>query len=440
MNRNKLIPVTFLLSVTVGTFCAKSAFAKGKSGDESRPVIKLESSLPGLEMGIHGELNFDYIGFDAGEQYLEGAGSQESDFIVRRARIGLTGELWKMVEFKLKAGLELDGPPIIDAYMVYLLPADFKLHIGQMKVPFSMERLRSYSHQPFMERSLAHTLALRRSQGVYIGRKFFDGGLQLDLGLFTGESLNQHSTDDDLEYVGRMSLHFDNIIDNFPGKASIGSAFARGRRAPQRSETFSFKGKTMNGLTFFSEVPVNGFRTRCEADAEWKWRSLWFAAEYIYSEEERHGVTVSLDTDGDYTADGTFTGDLDPLREQGWMAYAVWIITGEDVGDWVVPSRKRGAVGLALRYSTIDFDSREGLLPSGTPGVMGREVSKGSEALGRRGINETVQDLYIGLNWYIKPGVFVQTAAVLQWFDDSSPYQNNNHSDINYRARAGLVF
>jgi len=440
LKRNGYARILLLATIVSLLIWTVKALAEETPADQSRPAIRLELPMPDLKVGLHAELNFDYLGFDTGEQYLEGAGSQESDFVVKRARIGLTGMLWKMVEFKIKAGLELDGPPIIDAYLIYHLPAGLKLHVGQMKVPFSMERLRSYSHQPFMERSLAHTLALRRSRGVYLSTGSLSKALQADLGVFTGESLNRHNTDDDLEYVGRLALRFENIIGDFPGEASIGCAFARGRRAPQRSGTYSFEGKTMNGLTFFSGVPVSGFRTRYEADAEWRWKSLWLAAEYMYSEEERNNVTVSLDTDGDYLADDTVTRDIDPLRERGWMVYAVWVITGEDAGDRVVPSHKWGALGLALRYSAITFDSQEGLIPASFPGVVGNEVSDASEALGRPGIDETVQDVYAGLNWYIRPGLFAQVAVIRQWFDDSSPYGNDDHSDINYRARVGMVF
>ncbi len=118
----------------------------------------------------------------------------------------------------------------------------------------------------------------------------------------------------------------------------------------------------------------------------------------------------------------------------------LWMITGENAGDRVVPSRPWGALGLAMRYSVVSFDSQEGLIPASTTGIYGRETSEASQAFGREGIDETVGEFYLGLNWYIKPGVFVQTAAVLQWFDNSSPYLTDDRSDINYRARTGIVF
>jgi hypothetical protein len=51
-----------------------------------------------------------------------------------------------------------------------------------------------------------------------------------------------------------------------------------------------------------------------------------------------------------------------------------------------------------------------------------------------------VRDFYVGLNWDIKSGVFIQFATIWQWFDESSPKENDSHSDINYRARVGVAF
>ena len=149
--------------------------------------------------------------------------------------------------------------------------------------------------------------------------------------------------------------------------------------------------------------------------------SAWVAAEWIGLEEERNGVAVQLDTDGDGIADDSVVDDLNPLLEHGWMAYAVFMLTGEDASDLVVPSGTRGALGLTLRYSTVSFDSQEDRVPASTPGLWGVEVSEASQGLGRPNIDETASDMYVGLNWYIAPGVFVQTAAVWQWFEYSSP-------------------
>jgi len=435
---------TAVLVAIASVFLLPPATAQGtgtraSDRDATHPHIVLSSLSEELTIRLGGELNFDYLEFDAGENNIPDAGSQENDFIVRRGRMYLSGSLHEVAEFKIKAGLELTGTPIIDAFAVLHMPWGIDCHAGQLKVPFSEERLRSYSRQPFMERGLAHSLALRRSQGVYFSAEPGNRGLAIEAGTFTGESLNKHNTDDQFEYACRLSLRLDKLFPSFPGRGAIRMAAAAGMRRPVRAPTMSFFGKTMNGLEFFAPVPVNGMRTRYEADAEFSRRWFWAAAEWVGCEEERDGVRILIDTDGDGRVDGGYSSiRVNPLLERGWMAYAVVMVTGEDASDWIVPARKSGALSLAVRYSTISFDSQERHIQG--CGTYGVEVNETSEALGRPSIDETASDLYVGLNWYLKPGIFVQGAAVWQWFDHSSPTMDGGNSDINYRWRLGVVF
>ncbi len=436
MNGEWVVVILIVLSL----FVVQPSTAQESDADSSHSRIELRSHSGQVKVRLGAEFNFDYLGFDRGEQSIPGVGAQENDFMVKRGRIYLAGSLHRQIDFKIKAGLELEGTPLIDAYAALHLPWGIDVRAGQLKVPFSEERLRSFSRQPFMERGLAHGLALRRSQGVYFSGRPGRGGVRVDLGTVTGESLHEHSTDDEFEYVGRVALVLDQIFAGFPGAGAVRAAAARGGRRPERGPTNSFFGKTMNGLEFFTPVPVSGLRTRYEADVEFQRRWLWVAAEWMGVEEERNGVAVRLDTDGDGIADDSVVRDLNPLLERGWMAYAVFMLTGEDADDWVVPKRRSGALSLALRYSTVVFDSQQDRIRAGTPGLSGVEVSDASEALGRPNIDESVNDLYVGLNWYVASGVFVQTAAVWQWFEYSSPYGGGDRSDVNYRARMGVVF
>jgi hypothetical protein len=421
-----VISAHFLLAVN-------SASAK----DEPAPPALMS---PGVELAVHGGFQLDYIGFDDGEDNLPGAGSQQNDMIVRRARFIMEGKILDEIGFFMQTGLELSDVPIMDAVVTIPVAPWLDLRAGQMKTPFSAERLRAYKHQPFMERSLASSLELRRSQGVVLRSRPWSGAVETYLGLLTGESMNRNNTDDHFEYAGRVVLNFDSMLDGFPGAANAGFSAAHGKREPESSATDSFPGKTLNRLTYFSPVPVSGYRTRYETDFEWRYESFWIAAEWIGVIEERDNVTVELDIDSDRIGDDTVTRDLDPLYAQGWTVYAVWVMTGEPAAGVISPAGEYGAWSLALRYSTITFDSSEELIPGSISGTRGREVSEASEALGRPDIEETVRELYAGIDWDIKYGVFFQAATVWQWFDHSSPYANSDRSDVNYRARIGVIF
>jgi len=403
------------------------------------PVLKLESTPPGAQVSLRGCVHFDFLGYDTDEKMLStDTGSQENDFIVRRARLYFQGKLWDQVGFFVQAGLEIPEYPFLDAYITMPVVEGVTFRAGQMKANFSQERLRSYLHQPLMERSPAALLENRRSQGIVLSAAPKSNGLIGELGLFTGEAMHQHNTDDHFEYVGRIVLKPEKLIDGFPGSGQLAGSVAYGRRSPERVPVVtSFTGRTMNNLTWFKGIPVNGYRTRFEADAEWRYESIWIAGEWIQSTEQRENVTVDVDTDNDGAKDAAFTDSLDPLQEWGYYAYIVWVITGEPAAEYIVPANDFGAVSLVVRYGEVTFDA--GDLPDRAGGV---EVNAVSTTLGRESVSERMQELYVGFDWDVKPEVFIQFAALWQWWGDSSPYglEDRDTSDINYRARVGVMF
>lgn len=399
-------------------------------------------TAPDARVSLNADLNFDYLGFDRGEQYLAGAGSQESDLTVRRARIGLAGKLGDDWGFNLKAGLEKKDYLLLDAYVVGYLPSGFEFRAGQMKIPFSQERLRSDTGLSFLEKSLSGSnLSMSRSAGLMLMYVPRGEPLWIYAGMFTGEN-RKPNTDDEFEYVVRVSLALQDLDKDVPGELDLRGSAASGVRRPTSGATDSFCGKTMNELTFFSPVPVNGRRTRYEADLEWRYESWGLIGEFITSREDRDRVDVTLDTNGDGLPDETVTRDLSPLLETGWEVSAIWVVTGEKYSESIDPARPEGALEINARYSLVSFDSQEDWIASDAAGVYGREVSPASAALGRSNIDEQVRDFYLGFKWCLQKGVYVQGAAVWQWFDHSSPYLNDPdlHSDINYRARIGLKF
>lgn len=411
--------------------------------NDKQALFHLEAPAPKTGLDFHAAVHLDFLGYDRHEENLAGAGSQENNFTIRRARVVLTGILYEKITFFIQTGLESTDTLLMDGIMIYQIAPWVDVRAGQMKMPFSAERLESYLTNPFLERSLAANLELRRSRGVSLGLHPRNEMARLELGLFTGENMMKNNTDDHFEYVGRGRIFLNKIIPDFPGEFALAASGARGRRSPVREATTSFTGKTLNELTFFSPVPVNGYRTRWEADLSWRYQPLWLAAEWIHSEEERDHVRINLDTDGDGVGDAEVTRDLENLLEQGWKVSAVCVLTGEPFSERIVPDHSWGAVELLARYSTVTFDSQEEKIRGQVPGTRGREVSAASQALGRRSIDEKVRSVDAGLNWFIKPGFWIGLDVTWQWFDHSSTYDGNNpdqHSDINYRGRIAVAF
>ena len=420
---------------------APGAAAAEKNDKET--LFHLEAPVPQTGLDFHGAVNLDFMGFEPTEKNLPGAGAQENTFTVRRARVVLTGVLYEKLTFFIQSGLESTDTLLMDATVIYSPASWLDFRAGQMKMPFSAERLESYLINPFEERSLAANLELRRSRGVAMALYPGQGGVRLDLGWFNGENMAKPNTDDHFEGVARGTVRLEKLIPSFPGSFSLAGSAARGRRQPDSAATTSFTGKTLNEVNFFSPINVNGYRTRYEADLSWTYKPLWIAAEWITSEEEREGVAVDLDTNGDGVKDATVTRRLKPLKEQGWKASVVYVLTGETYNPRLSPNHKWGALELGLRYSMVSFDSQEEKIRAGAPGAFGREVSAASTALGRRSVDEAVRSADAELNWFLKPGFWIGLDTTWQWFDRSAPYgpdHPDDHDDVNYRARVGMAF
>jgi len=344
MFRSKSIEVKWIVAVLVT--CAIPALP---AFSQDQPEIKLD---------LHVVIHADFVAFDRGEDNLGAAGSQETDFPIKRARLIMGGKLGDVIAFKTQTGFELNGPALMDAVIIITPAPWIEFRAGQMKVPYSQERLRAYSRQPFMERSLAGNLALRRSNGGYLDLKPAPGA-SLQLGIFTGETMNAKNTDDALEYTGRVVLEFHDLIDGFPGQAQLAGGAAWGYRSPERASTNSFRGRTLNQVVFFSPVPVHGYRERYEVDADWRVGPVWIGGEWVVANEDRDSVTVDLDTNGDRVRDDQVVRDLNPLIEEGWMVNLLVMLTGEDASDRVEPASEWGALAAATRSATHPKSSAE---------------------------------------------------------------------------------
>lgn len=415
----------------------------GAAPNDKQALFHLEAPAPKTGLDFHAAIHLDFLGYDRHEENLPGAGSQENNFTIRRARVVLTGILYEKVTFFIQSGLESTDTLLMDGIIIYQIAPFLDVRAGQMKMPFSAERLESFLLNSFLERSLAANLELRRSRGVSLGLHPRNDLARLELGLFTGENMTRNNTDDHFEYVGRGRLFLNKIIPDFPGELALGASGARGRRSPVNAATASFTGKTLNELSFFSPVPVNGYRTRYEGDLSWRYKPLWIAGEYIHSEEERDHVRINLDTNGDGSSDETVSRDLENLLEEGWKISGVCVLTGEPFSERIVPRHSWGAVEVTARYSTVTFNSQEDKIRGRVPGTWGREVSAASTPLGRQNVDERVRSVDAGLNWFIKPGFWIGLDATWQWFDHSSPYDDyhpDRHSDINYRGRIAMAF
>ena len=116
----------------------------------------------------------------------------EGRFEVRNARLSVTGNVAKAVEYKAEIDLSDEGQiKMLDAY-TRLKPFDgFSFTIGQMRVPFTIDAHRSPHQQYFANRSfIAKQVGNVRDVGATVGYRMDLGfPVILEAGLFNGSGL-----------------------------------------------------------------------------------------------------------------------------------------------------------------------------------------------------------------------------------------------------------
>lgn len=116
----------------------------------------------------------------------------EGRFEVRNARIAITGNVTKVVEYKAEIDLSDEGKiKMLDAYTKLKPLKGFDFTIGQMRVPFTIDAHRSPHQQYFANRSfIAKQVGNVRDVGATLGYKFNAGfPIILQAGIFNGSGL-----------------------------------------------------------------------------------------------------------------------------------------------------------------------------------------------------------------------------------------------------------
>lgn len=111
--------------------------------------------------------------------------SFESDAHFRRARIYLEGTFYKNFDFKFQYDFADGATGFKDVYIaVKRVPWLQRIQVGHFKEPFSLERLTSSNNITFMERSLQSPFEPARNTGIGIFTKFFKRRMTVAAGAF----------------------------------------------------------------------------------------------------------------------------------------------------------------------------------------------------------------------------------------------------------------
>lgn len=142
------------------------------------------------------EIQSDFAWFDQDAKNIATVGEIPDGAFFRRARLGVFGELYKTVEYRLEFDFAGDARPrFLDNWIALTnIPIVKNLIVGHYFEPFSLERYSPNRFVTFTERSLADTFVPARNMGMMVYGNAFDGRMAFAAGGFRSGS--DHYGDD----------------------------------------------------------------------------------------------------------------------------------------------------------------------------------------------------------------------------------------------------
>ena len=141
---------------------------------------------------------------------------------LRRARLGVKGKFAKDFNYEIVGNLP--GTATIDvAFVDYAKYPEAKLRLGRFKQPFNLEENTSSNNIDFMERSYVNQLAPAKKNGAMIFGEP-KTGFTYALSAYSMNDSEQDSKNDKMNFAGRSTLNFGELLGNKTMVAHIGLA------------------------------------------------------------------------------------------------------------------------------------------------------------------------------------------------------------------------
>lgn len=306
-----------------------------------------------------------------------------SEFLVRRARLAVTGFFQKKFRYMLNVGFDKGKADLREAFLESRHLSFAKVRAGQFKVPFSLSNLQSDAQIDFISRSF---IVDNFSPSYDIGAMVF-GDEKLKhfdyaFGVFNGRGLNQPENNNHKYIIGRVQFApFISSAQSAFSKFYIGASLATGKQNNDMSKMTYNTVTDVAAFTFNDSVKQNGKTTIYGYDMAWYIKRFSLQVEYLHYKGERlTNKTSSLN-----------------LLSEGYYIAATFLLTGEDKkrNEFVKPKKEvdpgKGAWGafeLAARYEQATLSKA----------ALTADFAKGSDR-----VNSWIG----GINWYLNDDVKV---------------------------------
>ena len=239
---------------------------------------------------------------------------------IRRARLQLAGNVFGkhnryyiQLGFSprdMSGGLVVDEDtirrnPLRDARLEFTYLRDLSLWVGQMKVPFSRQRLNSSGNQQLVDRSSVNEeFNLDRDLGLQLRSEDLGGvdRMRYMLGVFLGHGRNAFEAQQPgFLYVGRFELH---PLGSFDSE-SEGDLERMRRPGLALAAAYAFHDNAPGDRSVHGEAPADGGTTdlhHATADLMFKYRGLSLGAALHLRKARRRNPGGALDETGDTIA------------------------------------------------------------------------------------------------------------------------------------------
>jgi phosphate-selective porin OprO and OprP len=319
-----------------------------------------------------------------------------SEFLVRRARLGIEATVYKYFEFRLLPDFGQGKTTIQDAYLNIHYIDEFQIAAGKLKEPVSYEELIQDRFVPTVERSIIDQLTPGRDVGVLLhGENLLGNKLDYAVGVFNGSINGDQDTNGNKDIAWRLAvrpLNFESLPESVH-LLQIGISGSTGIEDEPINPAVLKTSATVPYFQFNSTVRADGLRNRWTPELSYFYHGLGFATQY-YREDQDMIPTFSAKTAVN-------------VPFEGYYFMATYLVTGESRTTYsapVVPLRafdpmhplsNPGAWELVGQFSQLDVGSvvfAPGAARLADPTKNAREAS----------------ELTLGFNWYLNAWVRMQ--------------------------------
>ena len=366
-------------------------------GLSTKDALHWKSPDGNVSFKIGGRMQYDYAWIDGGNVREDRGLDLEDQGEFRRLRLYLSGDLYKTVDFKFQFDFAEEGTTLKDFYArLKQIPAVGNFKIGHFKEPFSLEDSTSSKYITFIERGLPNALAPGHNWGMMLHNHAFDKRMTWAAGVFKAyhddhsPKWGSSSQGEAFAATGRVTF-LPYYEDEGRRLIHLGAAYSV--RRPEHPIKFSARPEAHMTKKLSDTSSIYARRVHLiGAEAAWVCGPFSVQGEYMGAlidgemgkpDVTLHGMYVqtSYILTGETRPYDTKTGAFKGIKPKNNF------ITGNGPGAWEV----------AARYSYLD--------------LTGNGLSSKAYRM---------QDLTLGLNWYLNPNIRISGNYIRSWLNGPS--------------------